>query len=200
MPPSFKQRRGIHDRFAGLGVGGSDQTADHGDSARLGGNAFRRLTIAGHKRGSLHQIARRIAADGKFRKQNQAGAGGTRPAREVDDLGSVAGEVSNCGIDLSQRDLHASSVKRERAGAKSGEIWTADFRLQVSDLTTYLTQDFQSEICNLKSEITSAYRPAPLRPNAARPVDRQRPACSPACHSGRYKRRQGEHHSNRCSH
>ena len=43
-----------------------------------------------------------------------------RLLREVDDPGSVAGEVPNRGIDLSQRDLHSSSVKVRCAGAKSG--------------------------------------------------------------------------------
>ena len=147
----FEQRGRIHDRLAGLGFGGSHEPADDRDSTRLGGNAFRRLTIARHKRRPLHQIARRITADGKFGKQDQAGASSPRPARKVDYLGSVAGEISNGRIDLSQRDLHTSSVKRECAGAKSGGDWTADLRLQVSDLTTDLTRDFQSE--DLQSQI-----------------------------------------------
>ena len=118
MAPSLQQGGGVHDRLAGLGVGRGDQAANHGDAAGLGGDALRGLAIAGHKRRPLHQIAWRIAADGQFRKQNQAGAGGSRPAREVDHLGGVAGEISNRGIDLSQRDLHSSSVKGPVRGSQ----------------------------------------------------------------------------------
>jgi len=38
---------------------------------------------------------------------------------EVNDFGCVAGEVSDRGIDLSQRYLHSSSVKRREQHAKS---------------------------------------------------------------------------------
>ncbi|MDQ1388122.1 MAG: hypothetical protein QOF56_1576, partial [Acidobacteriaceae bacterium] len=67
------------------------------------------------------QVPRRVAADGEFGKQDEAGACRPRLLREVDDPGSVAGKISNCGINLSQRDLHTSSVKGRCAGAKSAE-------------------------------------------------------------------------------
>ena len=99
-------------------MGRGDQAADHGDATSLGGDALRGLAIAGHKRRTLHQIAWRVAADRELGKQNQAGAGRSRPAREVDDPGGVAGEISNRGIDLSQRDLHSSSVKGTVRGSQ----------------------------------------------------------------------------------
>ena len=117
----LEQGGGIHDRLAGFGMGRGHQSANHGDAAGLGGNAFHRLAIAGDKRRTLDQVPGRIAADGQLGEQDQAGAGRPRLLREVDDLGGVAGEIPNCGIDLSQRDLHTSSVKGRCAGAKSAE-------------------------------------------------------------------------------
>src|SRR5450755_2429487 len=100
---------------------GGNQAADNGDAASLSGNAFRGLAIASHKRRSLDQVPGRVATDRQLGEQDETGAGDSRLLREVDDLSPVAGEISNCGIDLSQRDLHSSSVKGRCAGAKSGE-------------------------------------------------------------------------------
>ena len=72
----LEQRGGVHHRLAGLRLGRSDHSADDGDAAGFGGNAFRRLAVARHERGALHQVARRIATDGKLGKQDQSRAGG----------------------------------------------------------------------------------------------------------------------------
>src|SRR5438477_10043629 len=61
----------------------------------------------------------RVAANGKLRKQNQASPGSLSLMREVNDFACVAGEVSDRGIDLAQRYLHSSSVKRREQHAKS---------------------------------------------------------------------------------
>jgi hypothetical protein len=36
----------------------------------------------------------------------------------LDDLGSIAGEISDGGVDLAERNLHVFSVKPRRAEAK----------------------------------------------------------------------------------
>ena len=71
------------------------------------------------ERRALDQIAWRVAANRKLGKQNQASPGSLSLMREVNDFGCVAGEVSDRGIDLSQRYLHSSSVKRREQHAKS---------------------------------------------------------------------------------
>src|SRR5207249_11780808 len=71
------------------------------------------------ERRALDQIAWRVAANGKLRKQNQASPGSLSLMREVNDFGCVAGEVSDRGIDLSQRYLHSFSVKLRGQTAKS---------------------------------------------------------------------------------
>src|SRR5206468_13015840 len=73
----------------------------------------------GDERRALDQIAWRVAANRKLGKQNQASPGSLSLMGEVNDLGCVAGEVSDRGIDLSQRYLHSSSVKRREQHAKS---------------------------------------------------------------------------------
>ena len=107
----LQQRRRIHNRFAGLRLGWSHQPADHGNAAGFSGNAFGGFAIAGNKRRSLHQIARRISAHREFREQDQGRARSFCLSGRVHDLGGIARKISHRGIDLSQRDLHASSVK-----------------------------------------------------------------------------------------
>ncbi len=114
----YQQCRGIHDRFTGFGMRRRDQSADHGNSVGFGGNAFHRLAIACDERWSLDEIPGRIATNGQLGKQNETGAGGSGAPGKIDDLRSVAGEISDGGIDLAQRDLHPSSVKRWWIGAK----------------------------------------------------------------------------------
>ena len=81
------------------------------DSLRFCRNPLDGLAIARHKRGSLDQIVRRVTGDGKFRKQNQAGASTPRLQRKLDDLGGVAREVPHGGVDLAQGNLHTTSVE-----------------------------------------------------------------------------------------
>ena len=39
-------------------------------------------------------------------------------------LGGVAGEISDCGIDLAERNLHIFSVKQERGFGLPASAWT----------------------------------------------------------------------------
>ena len=80
------------------------------------------LAVTGNERRAFDQIARRITADGKFRKQNQPRACGLSAAGEIDDLGRIAREVSYGWIDLAERDLHTSSVKGDARTAKSVRV------------------------------------------------------------------------------
>ncbi len=94
--------------------GGSHQAADHGDALRFRRDALDRLSVPRDERRTVHQVARRITADRQFGKQNESGPGGSRALREFDDLGGVAGEISDGRIDLAERNLHAFSVKGTR--------------------------------------------------------------------------------------
>src|SRR3984957_11715265 len=63
-----------------------------------------------NKRRLIEKVRRRIAADGEFRKENEIGATIRRPTRKVQNLLYVAGEIADSGIDLSERNLHSSSL------------------------------------------------------------------------------------------
>ncbi len=99
---------------------GSDEAADDGDAACLGGNLLDGLAIARDKRWPLDQIARRISAHRQLGKQNQSRAAGLRAPGKLDDLCRVAGEISDRGIDLAERNLHMFSVKQESRLRLSG--------------------------------------------------------------------------------
>ena len=78
------------------------------------------LAIARDEGGPLDQIARRIAAHRQFGKQDQPGAARLRAPGKLDDLGGVAGEISDRGVDLAERNLHIFSVKQEGGLRLSG--------------------------------------------------------------------------------
>ena len=110
--PVAQQGRGVHHRLAGVRLGRSHHAADHGDALRLRGNLLDGVAVARDERRPLDQIARRIAADGEFRKQNQARAGVARLQGKLDDLGGVAGEIPHGGVDLAQGNLHIGNSCR----------------------------------------------------------------------------------------
>ena len=83
MRPSRSSAAEFMTRLAGLGVGGSDHAADHGDAVRFSGNLFDGGAIALDERRAFDKIAGRVAADGKFRKKDEAGAGAARAARQT---------------------------------------------------------------------------------------------------------------------
>ena len=84
------------------------------------GNLLDGFAIARDERWPLDQIAGRISAHRQLGKQNQSRAARLRAAGVVDDLGGVAGEVSDRGVDLAERNLHICSVKHERGLRLSG--------------------------------------------------------------------------------
>ena len=106
-----QQRGGVHHFLAGVRLGRGHHPADDGDALGFRGNPLHGRAIVRHKRGPLDQIARRIAADREFRKQNQAGASTPRLHGKLDDLGGVAREVPHRGVDLAQGNLHILSVE-----------------------------------------------------------------------------------------
>src|ERR1700730_15781086 len=99
---------------------GSYQTTDNGDAAGLRGDLLGSLAIARDEGRAFDQIAGRVAADRQLGKQDQSGADRLRATGVVDDLGGVAGEISDRGIDLAERNLHIFSVKQEVGGRRSG--------------------------------------------------------------------------------
>ena len=83
-----------------VGVGRRDQAADHGDPCGFGGDLLGCFSILRDERRTLHQVARRVAANRKFRKKDQARSRRLGAAGVFNHLGGVAGEISDCRIDL----------------------------------------------------------------------------------------------------
>jgi len=76
------------------------------------------------KRSAFHQIARRVATNGKLRKKNQPSAGSLSIAGKADDFSGISRKISDRGIDLAERDFHKFSLKRGCAVAKlEGRLW-----------------------------------------------------------------------------
>ena len=107
----LQQCCGVHDRLAGLRIGGSYQAANYRDALAFCRYALNRLAILRHERRPFHQITWRIAADGQLRKQDQSSARRSRPLGEINDLGCVSGKVPYRGIDLAEGNFHSSSLK-----------------------------------------------------------------------------------------
>ncbi len=84
------------------------------------GNLLDGFAIARDEGWTLHQIAGRVAAHRQLGKQDQPGAARLRAAGEFDDLGRVAGEISDRGVDLPERNLHKFSVKQDGGLRLSG--------------------------------------------------------------------------------
>ena len=95
-----EQRGGVHHGFARSGIRGSDQATYHGDAASFRGDAIDGFTIARNERRAFDEIARRIAANGELREQDQPCAMGLSATRVIDDFPGVAGKVSDRGVNL----------------------------------------------------------------------------------------------------
>src|SRR5579883_965871 len=74
------------------------------------GNFRNRLFRARNKRGLFKKICRWISADREFRKENKISTTFGCLAREIENLLYISGEIADSGIDLSERNLHSSSV------------------------------------------------------------------------------------------
>ena len=60
----------------------------------------------------LHEVPRRVTADGELRKEHQVGALALRAPPELQDLLRVSGEVPDCRVDLRDGDLQCSQGSR----------------------------------------------------------------------------------------
>ena len=65
---------------------------------------------ARQKAGFLQKVRRRIAADGKLRKDGKPGPQGIGASARRNNLLQIPGKISHRGIDLRQCDLHSSSL------------------------------------------------------------------------------------------
>src|SRR5882762_10004864 len=63
-----EQRGRVHHGLARCGIRGSDQATYHGDAGGLRGDAIDGFTIARNERRAFHEIAWRIATNGKLRE------------------------------------------------------------------------------------------------------------------------------------
>ncbi len=82
------------------------QAHDDGDAFSLARNVLGSLAIVFDKPGTLHQVARRIAANGELRKHHQLGAAAASALRVIDDFCGVSGEIGNGGVDLPECNPH----------------------------------------------------------------------------------------------
>src|SRR5262249_34445436 len=108
----FQQRGRVHGRLAGLRVRRCYQPADHSNATRFPRDVLNAFPVMSDERSALDEIAGRISAHRKLRKQNQARSVSLCAAGKRNDSCSVSGKIPDCGVDLAQRDLHASSLKR----------------------------------------------------------------------------------------
>ena len=88
----------------------SDETANHGDSGGLKRNGLCRLAVSLDKPGTLNQVAWRIAANRKFREQNEINTCVPPASRVISDFCGIACEISDGCVDLSERNPHIISV------------------------------------------------------------------------------------------
>ncbi len=89
-----------------------DEAGDDGDGQRGGciGDFLHGLAGALDEGAFFKQVGGGVAADGKFREDDEIGSGSGRLVGEIHDFGGVAAEIPDGGVDLCQRDLHSSSL------------------------------------------------------------------------------------------
>ena len=81
-----------------------------GQLARSEGQFVYSGTAAGKEALLLKKVGGRIAADGELGEDGEARTLLRRSAADSDDSFEISGEISNCRIDLGQRDLHNNSL------------------------------------------------------------------------------------------
>src|SRR5260370_13128732 len=101
-------------------MGGGHAGADDCYAAGICGDMLGGLLALFYKCTLLDPIARGIAANRHFRKQNHSGAGGERTLREIDNFLYVAAEIANRRIDLSESYLHTFSLNCEAWYGQAG--------------------------------------------------------------------------------
>ena len=88
--------------IAGAGLGGQGNTDQHSGRERSGGLAkfIDGGEAAREEAGLIEEIGGWVAADAKLRKDGKAGAGFGGALTGAENLGEVAGEVPDGGVDL----------------------------------------------------------------------------------------------------
>ena len=109
-----QQGRRVHHGLARVCAGRGYHATNDRNSLRFDRDMLGRFPIAGYKSSTIDEIAWWIPTYREFRKEDQARACGFGAAGVVNDLGGIAGEVPNRRVNLSQRNLHSSSVKPAR--------------------------------------------------------------------------------------
>jgi hypothetical protein len=83
---------------------GVHEANDSGNAAQLAHNAVEGALVVADEGTPQQQVFRRIAGEGQFREGNDVGAEVAGARSVVKDLGSVAIEVADYGVDLRERD------------------------------------------------------------------------------------------------
>ena len=92
--------------------GGRYKAADDGDLRNGLRDLIHHLRVALDEGRFFQQVARRIAADSQFRKENHLRAQRKGLARRLYDLFGITGEITNGWVDLPESNLHTSSLNR----------------------------------------------------------------------------------------
>ena len=75
-----------------------------GTTPRVRGHLLQGGEVVGHETRLHHQVLGRVAGDGELGERHQVAPGGFGAVVRLDDLGHVAGEVTDHGVDLGQSD------------------------------------------------------------------------------------------------
>ena len=95
-------RRGVVD------VAISSDISDHGGATTgVRGHLGQRFEIVGHESGLQHQIFRRVAGDRQLGERDDVASGGLGRVVGRDDLGHIAVEIADGGIQLGEGDAQA---------------------------------------------------------------------------------------------
>src|SRR5262249_38082787 len=111
-----QQRRLVGDGLPRRAVG-SPREAHDGRNGKPVGQVLQAAQVALDERRTLQEILREVSAHAKFGEYREVGATLPRLLRKIQDSRGVSGEIADRGIELRQRNLHASSLGYE---ARSG--------------------------------------------------------------------------------
>ena len=120
-----QDRRGVVDVVGALG-----EADDRDDASRVGGDPLDRGARVGEEVLLEQQVLGRVAGDRQLGEERELRAGLACARELLANLGLVAGDVADGGVDLGERDPHSpspylSAGSRRRAVAELSARWSA---------------------------------------------------------------------------
>jgi len=110
--PAIQENRGVDGRLAASRLRGQGYARNHRrGQLRCSRRQFIHCrAAAGKEAGLLKKVGGRIAADGQLGEYGQPDALRGGPPAGGNNLFKISAEISNCGIDLGESDLHTFSL------------------------------------------------------------------------------------------